>query len=375
MDLRVITTVYELAELEQRWLALENNCTVPATVFQSFGWVKTWAEIYANAVKALHILTGFSGGRLVFIMPLQKCTARSGIATLRWLSEPIGQYGDVLCAAGENVDDWMGAAIMHLKKNSGVDVLLLRHIRQTSNIAAYAKKNFKSGKLDEKAPSLDLTLFTSEADYDARYTKVQRTRRKKIRKALEEKGAVTFAALPAGCDNDRALAHAIAEKNLWLKERGRINRVLGAPEHLEFFKRLSFLQKPHLQLVTTELKTGIEPISWDVGFRYHNTHFAYLTSHVAAATVLSPGRLHMDLSQRDSLKAGMKCFDLMVPYDQHKESWSSSSEPVDDYFFAITWRGAAYGRIYLAQLRPALRKIYYRLPPKALRAIAAMGWH
>jgi CelD/BcsL family acetyltransferase involved in cellulose biosynthesis len=136
--------------------------------------------------------------------------------------------------------------------------------------------------------------------------------------------------------------------------------------HAAFLKRL---QKGGFDVVVTELSAGGKPLSWEVGLRYRDHHFAYITSHVNALTDLSPARLHMDLSQRLALRDGMKAFDLMIPYDPHKESWSSATMGTEDYYLPLTARGRVFGRVYLETLRPFLRKAYYAAPEN-LRRIA-----
>ena len=139
------------------------------------------------------------------------------------------------------------------------------------------------------------------------------------------------------------------------------------PGHLEFLKRLSRRHGGSVELIVSELKVGDQALSWEIGFRHGTAHFAYITSHMNKHTDLSPGRLHMDLSQKACLAEGMQRFDLMVPYDAHKESWSSASVDTKDYFVAMTAGGWIAGHIYLKMLRPAARKLYYELQPTLLR--------
>ena len=80
----------------------------------------------------------------------------------------------------------------------------------------------------------------------------------------------------------------------------------------------------------------------------------------------------MDLSQRLSLKQGMQRFDLMVPNDAHKESWSSHKIATNDYYMPLSIAGQAYGLVYLRTLRPRARAAYYKAPQWALRWLTAI---
>jgi CelD/BcsL family acetyltransferase involved in cellulose biosynthesis len=371
--LSIVTTLRSLAALEKQWRALEQTCKSPPSVFQSYSWISSWANTYLadNGNVELCIITGYQDARLVFVMPMMK--ARRGLVTvLRWLTEPFGQYGDALIAAGQNSASWLANAIAAVQRLKGIDIVRLRHVRADANIAGFCVNHMLDARLVETAPFLDLTQYRDDESYDARYSSTQRKRRKKIKKALEELGPVEFHILPNGTISDVAIAEAIAEKNKWLDERGRQNRILKCPAHLKFLTTLSRAPNSGVEMVTSELRAGGKPVSWEIGFNFHGTHFAYITSHVNALTDLSPGRLHMDLSQRHCLKQDLKTFDLMVPNDPHKESWSSAVVETRDYYVPLTPVGQIYGSLYLRTLRPLVRSLYYRTPCWFLKIVKPM---
>lgn len=366
----LISNLQGLRAIEAQWRALEKNAGTSITVFQSYDWIKAWCETYCAGDDCIdiHLITGYEHNQLVFVWPLA-LTHRHGIKVLSWLTEPYGQYGDVICANDQNARQWIGNALRFIERLKGIDLLRLRHVRADSALASVAEAELSNAHYNERAPYLDLTAFSSEAAYDERYSSTQRKRRKKIRKALEDMGEVSFQQLPLGALSDKAMTEAFSEKNKWLAERGRINRVMGQASHIDFLKHLSRSTPQGMDVVVTELKVGDTPVSWEIGFRFAGVHFAYITSHVNSLTDLSPGRLHMDLSQRACLAAGLKRFDLMVPYDAHKESWSSACMPTEDYFLALNWKGKIAGHAYLKTIRPWLRATYYKLPQSILRLI------
>jgi len=218
---------------------------------------------------------------------------------------------------------------------------------------------------------MDLTRFATEADYDARYDAEQRRRRRRIRAKLEKIGPVSFEVLPPEAAQEN-IKLALEEKVKWLTERGRYNSALHCPKHVQFLQSLANLKSTSMKQITTRLSAGDKPISWEVGFLYQGTQYQYLTAHMAHLTDLSPGRLSFDLAQRLALRDGVKKFDLMIPYDQHKESWASGSEPVTDYHLPLTLRGALYAHVYLGMARPLMRKIYLRTPQHVLKRLQSV---
>jgi CelD/BcsL family acetyltransferase involved in cellulose biosynthesis len=141
------------------------------------------------------------------------------------------------------------------------------------------------------------------------------------------------------------------------------SRALNCPLLFQFLKELSRSGGPQDRLVTSLLTAGGRPISWDIGLRFKDRHCGFITAHDTSLTDCSPARLHMDLAQRRAIADGMKTFDLMVPNDPHKESWSSGAMPVHDFYAPVSALGQLYGRVYLSGLRPVLRYAYYNAPP------------
>lgn len=371
-QMHFVQSAHDLNALRDDWLALEQAAGRRHQVFQSFGWLNAWTRTYR---PDLHVVTGYVGSRLVFLWPLMR-TRLGPLHVLRWLSDPSGQYGDILVAPDQCARQWMAAVLPRLKSLRGIDIIRLRHVRDDAAAAPFLSETFRSSNLDELAPSLDLTAFADEAAYEARYTATQRKRRRKIRKALEDDcGPVAFEILKSGPLHDRMIREAIAEKCAWVDTRGRHNRILACPLLPPFLQDLGSHADSGTTLMLSRMTAGDKPVSWEIGLRYGKTHFCYITSHVDAFTNHSPARLHMDLSQRKALADGMTTFDLMVPNDSYKDSWCSQRMPAHDWHLPLTPLGRLYGTGYLQNIRPALRSAYHHAPPALLRMLKPVTGH
>jgi len=365
-----------LATLEAGWRALEAQAP-PTSVFQNFDWLSHWSAVYVGRKGSPEplVVAGHQDQRLVFAWPLMK-TRVGPLTVLRWATEPLAQYGDILIARGHCPRIWLERATAHLASMGAADLIRLRHVRDDALATPYLRDRFRDAQMNDQAPWLDLSAFADEAAYDARYTSGQRKRRKKIRKAIEDDfGPVAFEVLEAGAETDAAIARAIAEKCQWLDDRGRHNRALCDTALAAFLGRLPQQAETGLKLVVSRMTAGGRPVSWEIGLRRNTTHFGFITSHVTALTDYSPARLHMDLSQRRALKDGMTVFDLMVPNDAHKQSWSSAKIETRDYYLPLTPLGRLYGAGYLETARPLLRNAYYRMPPRLLRLLKPILRH
>lgn len=356
------TDLPSLEQLADDWRSLHQASAHPSSVFQSADWCLAWARVYVRPEHGSEpcVVTGYQDGVLVFLWPLMK--VRNGPFTvLRWLSDPFAQYGDVLVRSGTDARPWCRAAMEFLRRLKGIDCLRLRHVRADSSVHPFLKEHFhRAGETDE-APFLDLTAYPTEAAYEKRYSRDQRKRRSKIRKSLEAMGPVDFQIVPPGSVMDRAMEEAVANKRHWLSERGLYSKPLLCPLLERFLRELS-RNTGGVSLVTSCLKAGSRPISWEIGLRCGKTHFGFITAHDTSLTDASPARLHMDMSQRQAIRDGMQVFDLMIPGDPHKQSWSNGRIAVHEFHAPLSMAGRLYGHGYLSLLRPIVRRFYHSAP-------------
>lgn len=364
----LVTSLPELEALAESWRALAASVARPQTLFQSYDWCAAWSRVYANSgsQNELCILTGYHDGELVFIWPLMK-TRLGPLRVLRWLSEPFAQYGDILVSPSADARAWFKVSFEFLRRLKRIDSIRLRHVRRDATVYPYLTGAFRVAGEADAAPFLDLTPFPTEDAYEKRYSKEQRKRRKKIRKYLEASGTITFEIMQPGSLMDRAMDQALSEKRKWLASRGLYSRAIACPSIANFLRELSRAPGQSPAVLTSRLTAGSTPIAWEIGLRFGGTHFGFITAHDTALTDASPARLHMDLSQRQAIKDGMKIFDLMVPADPHKESWSNGMVDVFDFHAPLSLSGRLYGWGYLQTLRPFIRRIYYAAAPKFRR--------
>lgn len=357
-------TMAGLYTLEKEWRALEQRAEDGRNAFQNFDWCVCWSETFINDqhLADLHIVTVRDKDRLVLVWPLMM-TCVGPVCVLRWLSDPYGQYGDVLVDPDYAHTDVFDAAWQHIHVTSKADALRLRHVRQDSRIHDYLLERCGIADEPQMAPALDMHLIRDEPAYDARYTKEQRRRRRRIRAALQKRGELQFqiSSLHEALCNSAGLA--IEHKREWLRQRGLYSEPLNNDGLEDFLLRLARRCGDSLHLVSSRIKVGGQAISHQIGLRYFGRHLCYLTSHDHRFTDLSPARLHMDFAQRAAIGVKTQVFDLMVPGDAYKKAWSNGEVQVCDFYSASSLKGKLFANAYLSILRPLVRRVYHAMPP------------
>ena len=373
LEAHTIRSLEEFYTLEADWRRLEQAAQRGISAFQSFDWCVAWCETYIAERKEaeLHLVTVHDGDRLVVIWPLM-VTCLGPLCVLRWLSDPYGQYGDVLVDPAYARDAVFEVAWRQILATSGADTIRLRHVRQDSFIHDFLLQRCEQAGNPDSAPFLDLKPIMNEADYDARFTKAQRRRRKRIRQGLETLGPVGFVERdPHECDFDR-INRAVSRKRRWLDDRGLFSIPLKSDGFTAFLVRLAKRSRHQLHLSVSELSAGDAIVSQHVALTYFGRHLCYLTAHDSACTNLSPARLHMDLSQRAAIVARRETFDLLLPGDAYKASWSSGSVQACEFFHPLSLKGKVFGFGFLAVLRPILRDSYQAAPPRLRRLVSKL---
>ena len=365
----VVESAQDFSDIGSAWQRLQRRASGSHSLFQSYEWCSTWLGNLGSAFHPL-VIAGFVNTELVFLWPLMT-ERRSRFPILHWLSEPYSQYGDVLAAPDLNVNAWMAAALPFIAAQGHFHGMHLRHVRHDASAFPFLSQQMQRVGEGTGAPYMDLRQFADEAAYLARYSKVQRRRRVKIRNDLERIGPLSFQTFHAGPALAATIDKAVAAKRRWLLDRALHSIPLEADGLAAFLKALASQTDGDFKVVGTLLRAGDRDISFEIGFRFKDRHCGYVTAHDPELTDSSPARLHMDLSQRHALAAGAAAFDLMVPTDPHKVSWSSDVTPVSDYWHPLSLAGEIHGRLYLNRLRPWLRRAYLA-SPVALRRAASI---
>jgi len=129
-----------LDALEPEWNDLFHRAGRSTQLFQTFNWNWHWANHYLPATSgardgtSLAIVTVRREGRLVMLWPLV-LERLAGLKVLRWMGEPVSQYGDVLAEELPDGLRLMRQAWHFAVARLGADVVCLRKVRADAAVA------------------------------------------------------------------------------------------------------------------------------------------------------------------------------------------------------------------------------------------------
>ena len=130
--------------LEPQWNVLLAGAGRDTHLFQTFNWNWHWANHYLSAAAqpattSLAIVTAHRQGRLIALWPLVLVRC-GGLKVLRWMGEPVSQYGDVLVAKLPDKAAVLRQCWRYIVDHLGADAAHLRKVRADADICAAARQ-------------------------------------------------------------------------------------------------------------------------------------------------------------------------------------------------------------------------------------------
>jgi CelD/BcsL family acetyltransferase involved in cellulose biosynthesis len=371
--LDLVRTFDAFEALETEWTALFDRAGTDRHLFQSFNWLWHWANHFLrdDAGVSLAIVTARDAGRLVLVWPL--VVERSGPVTeLAWMGEPVSQYGDLLIENGPDAIALMREAWAFVTRETGADVLRLRKVRQDSVIAPFLAELGANVTSDLKAPYLDLASAPSFADYEKRYSSNAKRNRKRQRRRLEDRGAVSLTWVDGGSEAEALTVQAFHFKHTLLRQRGIVSPALADPRTARFFADVTRADVRPAGCHVLALKCNDQPVALEIGLRCLGRSAIHIISYDPDFEKTAAGALLMEDSIRRACDDGLKVFDLLAPGDGYKLEWADDAVGVRDWAKPVTLLGRAYVTLYLGLFRNGSKRAIGALPLGARRAVTDM---
>jgi CelD/BcsL family acetyltransferase involved in cellulose biosynthesis len=354
----IVTDRTGFDRLEQDWNGLFERAGRGPHVFQTFNWNWHWANHYLTTAAGktptkLAIVTVYRRGRLVLLWPLV-AERFAGLKILRWMGEPVSQYGDALIDDVHDKAALLRRALQRLHDKLAPDVIFMRKVRADATIAAHLTELGMSVTDRGRAPNVDLASAPDFAAYEQRYSGKARKNRRRLMRRLNEEGAVSFERHRSGASAEKAARDAIELKRAWLKATGRISPALADQRYTDFFAEVAHGRgRPAgCELSVLRLDGQTAGVAIDVTSKGHRA--AHIIVHDRRFDRLSAGTLLFEHWVRTAAGDRIPTFDLLAPAYAYKSEWADGMIDVGDFACGLTLRGRTFVRLYL-RLRPKMK--------------------
>lgn len=345
------------------WRTLEFS-GARGTAFQSLAMAEATCEAHRRKGEIPLIVVVARHGKPVLLFPAVVGRAR-GLRGVRFLGDPLIQYGDVLAAPDATPEDF-AAAWREVSSPRHGHYVHLRKVRADAALAPFLDRAAHV-VATHRAP---YRCLESEAELCSRKAKDLRRRRRR----LAEYGNVAFRILRGNHVAD-ALHAALSRKRAWLAGRGLSSAVVGDPDWEHSLYRLSAEPRGTIRLAAAQLVIDGKPAATEIAIEDGRRWCAFLGTTDPAFARGGPGHVQMDETVAWCAAQGYAEYDLLAPADDYKSTIANNGVEVRDYALATSLRGNA--AVSALRAAPAVKEGLARLPvgPRAalgrwLRALA-----
>jgi CelD/BcsL family acetyltransferase involved in cellulose biosynthesis len=375
----VVETADGLAALEPQWTALQARAGRPHQVFQSHAFATTWLRSATGegegspgrrvATPRLAIVTVWRDGRLLLVLPLV-VTRWLGLTALRWLGEPVLQYGDALVDDVPDAVAVMQAALEHVRRVLEPDVLQLGMVRSDAAIAPLLARlgTIETGR--DEAPWVQLGPGEGTRSFEDRQSGKSKKNRRRLMRRLQERGTVRF--VVASGEAARPLVSvAIEQKRTWLQHKGLVSLGLGKGRLQRFMTAAASEAGEPTGLSAFALMLDEAPVAIALGFLGERRLTLHLISYAMAHEKSGAGVLNLEAILRYAEAAGLEAVDLLAPSADYKLDWADATVTVTDQVLAKGPLARACAIGFETVLVPRAKAAYAALPLGLRRRLGA----
>jgi len=361
VELALVTERSAFDALEADWNALFERAGRPSQVFQTFGWCWHWCNHFLGNATSLAVVTARRDDRLVMVWPM--VLERSALVTqLRWLGEPVSQYGDLVIEDAPDARTIITAAWSHALAGLQPDLATLRKVREDAAIAPFLTSLAPLQLGHEEAPYIDLTSATDFEAFEQGLSSKARRNRRRLMRRLEDQGAVRFQTFRKGANAAAVAVRAIAMKRDWLAARNLLSQTLTDPRTERFFADAARAAEKLAGCQVSALTVAGTAAGAQVGIVAKRHLAMHIIVYNLAFEKFGVGCLHLEEAIRQGYRDGLERIDMLAPRADYKIEWADGSVGVVDHAVPLTLSGQVYARGYLALVRKRLAALIKTQP-------------
>lgn len=354
-EAEVFSGAEALDAMRHDWRQLEQE-TAPGTPFQSLAVAEAVLPAHLAHGHVPHIVTVREYGEVRAILPLVM-TSMAGSRVLRFLGDPLIQYGDaILSRAGTEahlVTALLAAGTL------GADAALFRKVRKDAKLAPLLSRRAHVSSVEE-SPYVDLRREAKLPPRDARELR-------RYRRRLAERGDVELK-ITRGESALPCVRTALDLKRGWLAAKGYSSSVIG-DEHWEGV--LISLVTEHANLLAcARLEVGGKLAALEVAVTHGKRWHAFLGAIDPEFARSGPGQVQMADTIDYAREHGFSAYDLLAPADPFKRVIATGAISVCDYALPFSVQGQLTARAL--RFAPQAKSLLARLPVSVAKAAKSL---
>jgi CelD/BcsL family acetyltransferase involved in cellulose biosynthesis len=337
------------------WRAIEREVP-PATPFQTLAFAEAALPAHLAHGHTPHIIVVRDHGAPVAILPLV-AAAMAGSRVLRFLGDPLIQYGDAIVARGST--DAHLAQALAAAATLGADAALFRKVRSDAKIAPLLSRRAQIARVEE-APYVDLRRDGGLNPRDARELR-------RYRRRLADRGEIQLV-VTRGAEALNCVRTALDLKRNWLETRGFTSSVIG-DEHWEA-TLFALAAARDSTLACARLEAGGRLAGIEIALLHGKRWHAFLGAIAPEFAKCGPGQVQMAETIAQARAEGFAAYDLLAPADPFKRVMATGAISVCDYALPLSLQGQLTARAF--RFAPQAKSLLAKLPSPLRGGVARL---
>lgn len=337
----------------EAWDVLEQQGGA-ATPFLTYAVASACAAAHMKRGAVPRIVIVKENGKPQLIFP-SVITKTFGISVVRFLGDPLIQYGDALVSPDVRQGD-IARALAIVAAPEVASLAIFRRVRDDAAIAP-TLASVVEGASFEESPLVDLVAPSRLSSRDVREQRRQNKR-------LLECGTLAFEVLRSQ-EAKPALRLALELKRDWLTAHGHQSAVLGSADWEEAINAICLA--PKSPMVVALLTCGGKPAAIEVALVNDSCWFSFLGAFAPEYSRFGAGSVLTDHCMRWARDQGLSQFDQLPPAQQYKRRQASHSVGVRDYALPLRLTGNL--PLTIGLMAPSAKWFLSKMPESARSAL------
>lgn len=371
LSVEIVDDLAAFRALEQDWRQLETQ-TTGATFFASYDWCSLCLHVQYATKSFDHrpaIVVVRRGPAAILIWPLA-IKSTGGVTLAQDLTEPFGQYSDVLANPSCEIDAALDAAWAKLA-GQGIDGLVLRKVRADATIRPWLSRHGAALGEPLLSPAVALDAFPDFSSYRATLASKTRKNLRNYRNRLAREGRLTHTLVTDPAERARLIEQCFIDRAGWLEAGGLSSSAFADPAFTDIVRRLARADgAPQVQVMRLALERAdgtVDTISIQWGFEHRGRYYAYMAAKNPAYDAYSPGRLHLEDVIAACAGRGISKVDFLPPAMAYKSNLATETIGVSAFGRPLRLRGRLAITGWHGYVRPAIKKAVLATPPSIRR--------
>lgn len=280
---------------------------------------------------------------------------------LRWMGAD-GDCADLLVEDGGQAEARIQQAWQMILEGTGYDVVLLDQVPPDARVGPFLEREI--GAQADTFPS-PIVTFNNWSDWDEYYkslSKNLRSNQRRRRRKLADRGEVVFETVDS-LDEVQAMLVWIHDMKIgWIKERGDSLKRFTDSNFWKFVDVVVREAHESGALYAARLRVGETVVAAEIGLRYRNRLYSWLSAFDMSWSNYSPGRLLLEDSMKWSFENGIEVFDFLAGPDAYKFDWAREVVDLTTYARPQTAWGKVYCQGVYGPYREWIKGIFHAMP-------------